>query len=128
MAKAKDAQTQGKGAGRPPLFASPKELQAAIEGHFAIEEYPTLAGLAYALGFCDRSSLDTQADRGEEYFHIIKRARLFIQAAHERGLYKQSCTGHIFWLKNHAGYVDKQEMQMSGDLPAIVIVAPEANE
>ncbi len=114
MAKNTDAKSQSKGAGRPPLFASPEELKAAVDNYFTIDELPTLAGLAVHLGFCDRQSLTDQEARGDGFSCIIKTAKTRIQAAHERGLYTPSCTGHIFWLKNHAGYADKQEVEHSG--------------
>ena len=117
-----NAKTQ-KRDGRPPLYVTPEELAEAVSAYFLLPKRteanpfpdpPTLAGLAYFLGFCDRQSLTDQEERGEEFSCIIKRAKLLIQAAHEGGLYGTSCTGHIFWLKNHAGYVDKQEMEHSG--------------
>lgn len=124
--KAQGDDTQKRGAGRPPLYDTPDELAAAINDYFLEEKQPTLAGLTYSLGFCDRSSLDNQGDRGEEYSYIIKKAKMYIQSCHERGLYAPGCTGHIFWLKNFAGYVDKQDLALSGELPSVVIEAPDA--
>jgi len=77
---------------------------------------PTVAGLAYALGFCDRQSLYDQEKRGSKYSCVIKKARIYIESCHEAGLYESSAAGHIFWLKNHAGYVDVQGVNLGGSV------------
>jgi len=117
-------QSTKKKRGKPALFSSPRELAEAVDKYFEsikktknnlFPDPPTLAALAYNLGFCDRQSLADQEARGEKYSCIIKRAKLFIQAAHEGGLYGTSCAGHIFWLKNHAGYVDAQAVNVHAE-------------
>ncbi len=62
------------------------------------QEPPTKSGLALYLGFADRQSLyDYEKKRG--FTCIIKRAKLALSEHHEKGLDKDKCTGHIFWLK-----------------------------
>lgn len=100
--------------GHPPKYHTARELSQEIEKYFETDEIPTLAGLAVFLGFCDRQSLYDQGKRGEEYSCVIKNTRTRLEAFHERGLYGRSPAGHIFWLKNHAGYVDAQSVSMSG--------------
>jgi hypothetical protein len=45
---------------------------------------------------------------------IIKRAKLKIEMNWEEQLFDGKGSGPIFWLKNHAGYVDKQQSEISG--------------
>ena len=62
------------------------------------QEPPTKSGLALYLGFADRQSLyDYEKKKG--FTCIIKRAKLALSEHHEKGLDKEKCTGHIFWLK-----------------------------
>ena len=62
------------------------------------QEPPTKSGLALYLGFADRQSLyDYEKKKG--FSCIIKRAKLALSQHHEKGLDKDKCTGHIFWLK-----------------------------
>jgi DNA-packaging protein gp3 len=106
--------------GRPPFYETVDDLENAIEGYFLTLEKvdkdgnplpskpPTVAGLAYALGYADRSSLYSQTGRGEEFSYILKKTILYIESFHETALYEASHpTGSIFWLKNH-GWMDKQ--------------------
>ena len=62
------------------------------------QDPPTKSGLALYLGFADRQSLyDYEKKKG--FSCIIKRAKLALSQHHEKGLDKDKCTGHIFWLK-----------------------------
>ena len=115
---------KGKNAGQPPRYKTASDLSNAINAYFAsleneIVSTPTLAGLAYALGFCDRRSLYDQEKRGGGFSHAIKKARVYIESCHEAGLYGKSAVGHIFWLKNHAGYVDVQGVNLGGSVTEI---------
>lgn len=111
--------------GRPPLFATPEELQAKIDAYFEtlkrhdkdgneIEgRAPTIAGMAYFLGFADRRSVYDQDDRGEDFSLPLKKARLYIESFHEERMTSAYPTGSIFWLKNHA-WKDSQSVDLSG--------------
>lgn len=117
---ADDETKQGSKAGQPPKYRSAELLAEAINAYFdSLKDDmkpPTVAGLAYALGFCDRQSLYDQEKRGSKFSCVIKRARVYIESCHEAGLYGNSCAGHIFWLKNHAGYVDVQGVNLGGSV------------
>ena len=101
--------------GRPRLYNSPEEMEKVIESYFEKckqEDRPlTMQGLANALGM-DRASLVNYSHR-EEFFDTLKKARDTVVAATEEKLLKsgQPTIGCIFWLKNNAGWVDKQEIE-----------------
>lgn len=117
---ADDETRKGSRAGQPPKYRTAELLAEAIDAYFqSLKDDlkpPTVAGLAYALGFCDRRSLNDQEKRGAKYSHVIKCARIYIESCHEAGLYGSSAAGHIFWLKNHAGYVDVQGVNLGGSV------------
>lgn len=105
--------------GRPALFKDAEELQTKIDEYFESLIYvdsdkqeqsktPTLSGMAYFLGFCDRQSLYDYKGK-DEFSCIIKRSRLFIESYYEENLSGRNPTGSIFWLKN-AGWKDKTEV------------------
>ena len=100
--------------GRPPHFDSPDDILKIGESYFDAcmerEEVPTIAGLAFELGFSDRRSVYDYEGR-TEFSHVIKRLRLRIEAVHERLLSGNSVAGHIFWLKNH-GWKDTQHQEV----------------
>lgn len=84
------------------------------------QEPPTKSGLALYLGFADRQSLyDYEKKKG--FACIIKRAKLALSEHHEKGLDKDKCTGHIFWLKCNGAkesvneWNDKAEEGVSDD-------------
>jgi hypothetical protein len=102
--------------GRPPKFTEPAPMAELIDAYFASlkgrgdkpDRPPTMAGLALALGFLDRRSLTDYSER-DEFFPLVKKARLRIEAHHEERLSGPNCTGSICWMNNHAGYVMRQE-------------------
>lgn len=100
--------------GRPPLYATAEELGIAIDEYFNYcvreERKPTLAGLAYDLGYVSKQSVYDQEKRGDAFSYHIKRARLKIESYHEARLYETGATGSMCWLNNHAGYVSRQEI------------------
>jgi len=113
--------------GRPPLFATPQELQDKITSYFQNrkdEEKPnTIQGLASALGMC-RDTLNEYSKKGE-FSAIVKQARDYIIDNVETMLFTgQPAAGPIFWLKNNAGYADRQEIAHTGadGQPLTVIV------
>lgn len=74
--------------------------------------------MALYLGFADRQSLyDYEKKRG--FTCIIKRAKLALSEHHEKGLDKDKCTGHIFWLKCNGSKDPVNEWNdKAEDLPA----------
>lgn len=115
------------GAGRPPFFNTPDDLQDAISDYFQsgvkkkrvlvgpsnnrqlVEiEVPTITGLCIHLGFESRQSFYAYEQK-EEFCYTIKKARLFIENEYEEQLTVGNTTGAIFALKNF-GWVDKQEI------------------
>jgi hypothetical protein len=123
-------------AGRPPVFETPEQMEAAIEDYFnplvkneahtksgvMLSEGPergprakvTITGLALHLGFCDRQSLYDYEDK-PEFSCIVKKARLRVEMSYEERLSESACTGAIFALKN-MGWKDKTETEHSGNL------------
>jgi len=105
----------GNAGGRPRLFQSPEAFEAKANAYFAqitSEERPTLAGLCFFMGFCDKDSFSNYATYGEEFSRTIKRTQLRIEAdRHNRLIGKDTFTpGVIFDLKNNHGWVDRQEV------------------
>lgn len=123
--------------GRPPLYKMAQELQAKIDEYFEscwidkvvevtdkegnvtttnsrYQNRPyTVMGLALALGMC-RDTLCEYAKNGE-FSDIIKKAKAKVEMnVEENLLWGKNAAGPIFWLKNHAGYRDKQELEHKG--------------
>jgi hypothetical protein len=103
-------------AGRPLKYATPAQLQEAVDAYFDSEDgkLPTITGLALHLGFADRSSLIDYAER-DEFFHTIKTAKLRVEAFIERRLYEANATGCIFNLKNNFGWEDRTKSEQMGE-------------
>jgi hypothetical protein len=96
-----------------PIIKSAEDMQKALDHYFAETETPTVAGMAYYLGYTDRQSIYDLKGRDESYSCIIKRAVLRIEAVHEANLStRDKPVGDIFWLKNH-GWKDKQEVDLT---------------
>ena len=110
--------------GRPPLYNNCLDLNAAIELYFEqqeeADEYPTVTGLALALGFTTRLALIhyENGERGNsdqetaDFVNAVKSAKSRIEAKIEQGLLsgKTNPVGKIFNLKNNFGWVDRQEV------------------
>lgn len=93
--------------GRPALYTTPGDLEAAIQEYFADESIKTtITGLAYHLGFESRQSLYDYEQKGE-FSYMIKRARLKVEMGYENDLRANNAAGPIFALKN-MGWSDKQ--------------------
>lgn len=123
-------------AGRPPIYSTPDELEAAILDYFEPEttiteptksgddvviatgreprKNVTITGLAYHLGFESRQSFYDYEEK-PEFSYIIKKARLRVEMSYEERLSQQSPTGAIFALKN-MGWRDKSEVENSGNM------------
>jgi hypothetical protein len=139
-----------------PRYGSPTLFRDAVEAYFAskgkkplldlgghaimdakgapviVDDPPTVAGLAYHLGFRSRQFMyDYGHKRGPEYAEVVDRAKLRMEASHEGALsYRDKCTGDIAWLNNHAGYTsDRREVKHSGMMgTAAVNMTPEEEE
>lgn len=119
-----------RGRGRPKIYESREALQEAIDKYFdsryeniyikdkegniietkrELTKPLTIMGLCVALGLERQTLLNYSKD--DLYFDIIKQARQVVQTyVEERLLNSSNQTGAIFWLKNNAGYHDKQEI------------------
>lgn len=120
--------------GRPPKYSTPEELQSKIDEYFEscwfekvtesqdqdtgkietsvirYQQRPyTIAGLAYDLDM-STEALRNYQDK-PEFLAIVKKAKLKIEMNFEENLSGKNPAGSIFWLKNHAGYRDKQEVE-----------------
>jgi hypothetical protein len=126
-------------AGRPPKYETPKEMQDIIDLYFLAcrfnntddealiaefedervdaiklidDKYPTVSGLAYALG------MSTEALRNyeekDEFLATVKRAKQRIEKTLEQRLFGPAAAGTIFNLKNNFNWKDKTETEHSG--------------
>ena len=80
----------------------------------ALDEAPSIAGLAFHLGFSSKQSIfDYRKD--PEYAHEANRATLFIEAwLNKKAVNKETFTpGQLFILKSNFGYEDKQQIEHS---------------
>ncbi|MHC4270659.1 MAG: terminase small subunit [Planctomycetota bacterium] len=106
--------------GRPKKYKTTEELRLKIEDYFCgIEnnkETPTKSGLTYHLGFVSKTALNEYLGYGEGYSYLIKEAFIKIEIWWEKKLAGNCVTGSIFWLKNNAGYTDKQDIKHSGEV------------
>jgi len=112
-------------AGRPPLYATPEELQAKVDEYFELlyvdakekdlsihaDSTPTITGLVLFLGFCDRASF-YDYEKKKDFTHTIKKARLRVENWYEKALLSGQATGTIFALKN-LGWKDKIEQDIN---------------
>jgi len=120
------------GTGRPPIFTDPDELAKKIdlyiddcpnlktcytsEGIEYTKKVPTIAGLAFFLGFESRQSMYDYRKKENHFSYIIKRAMLFMENHYEMILQGKAPTGSIFALKN-MGWKDKTEVDLSNSSP-----------
>ena len=99
--------------GLPAKYENPEDFEEALNKYFdkcnETNISPTVSGMAYDLGFCDRQSL-YDYEKKPEFLHIIKRARLRIEAYLHSALLKGNINtpGAIFTLKYGFGYYDKR--------------------
>jgi hypothetical protein len=105
--------------GRPKLFKSDEELQAAVNEYFeglktpdGDPEPPTMAGLADHLGMTRQTLVNYGKD--DEFFYTVRGARAKVETFLERRLYEASPTGAIFNLKNNFGWKDQQDHRVGG--------------
>lgn len=99
----------------PRKMLTPDEFEQKASEYFkdckVNDDYPTVSGLAYALGFKSvQSVFDYRED--DDYDYAISRAYLFIESWVEQKLLKGETppAAGIFTLKARFGLVDKQEL------------------
>jgi len=113
----------GNNGGRPPVFKSPADLEKKINEYFEYcsdsDVIITICGLALYLGFYDRHSLYDYQEKREEFYPIIKRARLTVEEYYESRLSGTTPTGAIFALKN-MGWKDTHEIE--GDIKGEITI------
>ena len=105
--------------GRPRLWKSPEVLDKLIEDCWEeckkLDKPFTISRLAVMLN-TDRKTLVNYAHR-DEFFPSIKKARSMAEAYTEDHMYSgKAVAGAIFSAKNNYGWVDKQEIEMSGSV------------
>lgn len=104
----------GKRRGRKKML-TPEQFKAKSMEYFdeckALDEAPSIAGLAFHLGFSSKQSIfDYRKD--PEYTHEANRATLFIEAwLNKKAVNKETFTpGQLFILKSNFGYEDKHSV------------------
>ena len=105
--------------GRPRRYKTVREMTMGISKYLKNTIAPTKAGLAYELGFVSKDALNYYGNN-PEFSDLIKQTFLFIERFWTERLLHPACTGSIFWLKNNAGYADKQEIRTE----TVLLVAP----
>jgi len=128
--------------GRPTKFPCPEAMQYSVDLYFeqfdqTIERdaewhkahpstYPTVPGLAYALGFAGRDELRRQSLRGEDFAHVVERALTRIEVVKNDLLLRggATTTGAMHDLVNNHGWTTKVEQNTTvsagGELAALV--------
>lgn len=91
--------------GRPPKYETFEELHDKIVAYFESQSelkrpHYTLTGLAAFVGFSSRRDLLNQAERGQDFSHLIQNAINIIASCYENNLYSTAPAGAIFALKN----------------------------
>lgn len=103
--------------GRPALYDSVEQVEEIIDKYFDLcveeKEFPTISGLALALDMTTETL--RMYGKDEEFSATIRKAKQQVEIAWEKKLLMPG-SGPIFWLKNNAGWRDKQEVEQSGDL------------
>lgn len=94
-----------------PKYSNPDDIREIGATYFAEceekDKPPTMAGLALRLGFVDRQSIYDYEKR-PLFSCVIKELRTRVEEYHESRLAGQTCTGSIFWLKNHQWRDERQ--------------------
>lgn len=94
--------------GRPPIYETPEEMQAAIDEFFASDQKKGVCRLALHLGFTSRQTLYNYRSK-PDYMDMINTALTRVEAEYEDKLDGTGVAGIIFALKN-MGWSDKQEI------------------
>ena len=102
----------------PPYYDTPEALEAAIKGYFeqckADNKPPTIAGMAYHLGFESRQSMYDYENRDKAYSYVVKKARTYMESllAEKAQTGQGSIPGVIFTLKAMHGWQETQSIQV----------------
>lgn len=143
MAKRKDsADTTAKATGRPLTYATPEDMQNAIDAYFddckgklahdsegqpivtklgylyeIPPKPPTVTGLALALGFNSRTSLLNYQDK-KEFMNTVTRAKAKVEEYAESRLFdKDGANGAKFSLANNfRNWSEKQEIDLAAGM------------
>lgn len=104
----------------PTRFASAADMAVAIERYFDLCEMLgkpyTMYGLALALGY-NKSNFD-YIETHPEFRDVVSWAKTIVIEQTESRLLQAEVpsSGLAFWMKNNANYVDKVEVEHSGDI------------
>lgn len=102
-------------AGRRHTYETPEEFEAVIDAYFSQEGVDlNRSGLILYLGFRSEQSYYNQGTRGPEWAELLEWAKLRLQNILEERLSGRFCTGAIFALKSHYGWVEKQAVELTG--------------
>jgi len=101
--------------GRPRKYETYEEFEAEIIDYFESQKdlkkpMYTITGLASHVGLT-KADFNMQADRGEDFSDLIKKAKQIVEGNYEKTLYTSGCTGAIFALKN-MGWKDSNETNL----------------
>lgn len=91
-------------------LAEMQEDADTLMGTTTDDIFPTVSGLAYALGLTRAGLVCYEKKDNPEFFDTVKEAKQKIEAGLEQRLFYQNATGVIFNLKNNYGWKDKQEV------------------
>lgn len=106
--------------GRPRLYKDHDSFAAKVDEYFASLEdsgkKPTLAGLAYHMGFDDRESVTTYASYGPDFSRTVKRAKLLMEDDRQQSLLSKDkfTPGIALDLRNNHGWRDTTQSEVSG--------------
>lgn len=115
--------------GRPPKFATPEEMEAAVEEYFSTGCFmpvgpegeqvycPTISGLAYHLDM-STESLRRYSEK-DQFCAIVKSAKQRVERYLEAKAMGNNATGAIFNLKCNFGWQDKQVIAGDPDAPLL---------
>lgn len=120
--------------GRPRHYNTPEEFDDAVNAYVdncAIDGSPmTWTGLALALGFSSRQSIDEYL-KYDGFSDSVKRAKALVENCYEKRLFSNANAGAIFALKNF-GWSDKQEVAHTSPdgsfAPTRIVIEAATNE
>jgi hypothetical protein len=109
-----------KALGAPRKYETYESLYEVIIGYFEdqrekVKPHYTVTGLYTWCGFSDKKAFVLQADRGEDFFTLIKTALNIVASCYENNLYTGNPAGAIFALKNMKSeeFKDKTEIDQT---------------
>ena len=114
--------------GRPRKYKSVHAMKIAIGKYFTDDMIPTKAGLTLHLGFVSKQSLWDYHNNFPEFTALIDKTFLTLEQWWEERLAGSQCSGVTFWLKNNAGYTDKQVIVNEGPVEAVPESEQEATD